>query len=122
MNEDLQNQLKQALDERARDLDGATLSRLRQARATAMAQHASRRSRWLQPAWLGAAGLAAVALVAVLMFPRLPSPGGLDGLDSTGEALEIATLDVDLEVIEDLDFYEWLSDQNIDDIAGGGSA
>ncbi len=36
--------------------------------------------------------------------------------------IEIATLDVDLEVIEDLDFYEWLSEQDIDELAQDGSA
>ncbi len=121
MNDEHQRQLTRALDERARDLDGATLSRLRQARTHAMAAHPSQRTRWLQPAWLGAAGLAAVALVAVLLHPQLPSDG-LEAMDPAGEAIEIATLDVDLEVIEDLDFYEWLSEQDIDELAQDGSA
>jgi hypothetical protein len=121
MNEELQRRLTEALDERARDLDGATLSRLRQARAQAMAE-ASHRPRWLQPAWLSAAGLATLVMLAVLLLPRLPSGDGLDTLDLSGEALEIATLGVDLEVIEDLDFYEWLSEQNIDEAPEDGSA
>lgn len=121
MNEQLQRKAVQALDERARDLDGATLSRLSQARAKAMAQHPSQKQRWLHTAWIGSAGIATAALVAVLLFQRLP-PDGLEALDPSGEAIEIATLDVDLEVIEELDFYEWLSEQDINAMTEDGPA
>jgi uncharacterized NAD(P)/FAD-binding protein YdhS len=120
MSDPLQQHIRTALDERARDLDGHTLSRLRQIRAQAMQQQRPIR-RWQQPTWTGGLALAALALVAVLGYHQMPGEAPTDLSDSE-EAIEIATLDVDLEVIEDLDFYEWLSEQPLDTPSDGGSA
>ncbi len=111
MNEPLQDAVRDALDARARDLDGATLSRLRQARAHAVAQ-AARPAPWRHPGWLGALGLAGAALLAVLLWP---TPGHLPAEASDDEVLlEIATLDVDLELVEEPEFFEWLGEQPLD--------
>lgn len=110
--EQLKQQVEKALDQRARDLDGATLSRLRQARTRAIEQP---RSWWHGIHWSlagGATALASVTLVAVLVM-RAPAPEALP-LDPAADALEIATLEHDLELIEQMDFYTWLETQELE--------
>ncbi len=117
MNEHMQRTISEALDRRARDLDGHTLSRLRQARACAVAQATPAHSH--RPLlWAGGLGLAATALLAVLLLPQTPPPAPA----ATDDLIEVATLDVELEVIEDLAFYEWLSVQRLDETSDGGPA
>ena len=107
MNAPLEDAIRNALDARARDLDGATLSRLRQARAHAVEQ-ASRPTLWRQPGWLGALGLAGAVLFAVLLRPETGHPP-TETYDSD-VLLEIATLDADLELVEEPEFFEWLGE------------
>jgi len=114
MKDQPQQQITQALDEQARDLDGNTLSRLHQARARALEEHTRKRANGFAHFLLGAGSIAALALVAVLQLPPLEEPSL--PLQADRDALEIATLNVDLEVIEDLDFYEWLSLQDLEAI------
>lgn len=120
MKDPLQQKLVEALDRRAQDLDGATLSRLRRARAEAL-QLASTRRSWLPGGWrLAGAGLA-LGLLVVALLPGLrqaapPQPTSGD------ELLEIATLDVELEVVEDLEFYEWLTEQGLGEADDEGPA
>ncbi len=95
------NQVRQQLDRQADALDELTLARLRAARARALEQVPGRARR---RAWLPAAGMAvAAALVAaVLLWPSAPRlPAGADDLDllAAGE---------DLELSEELEFYDWL--------------
>ncbi|HIP53200.1 MAG TPA: hypothetical protein EYH03_04220, partial [Chromatiales bacterium] len=62
------------LDERAAALDGATRSRLRQAREKALAQRVGWR-RWLAgppAAMAGVMAAAAVAIVAISLWTRMP--------------------------------------------------
>lgn len=96
---------RDTLDARADALDGATLSRLRQARAIAIDQ-GSRRRRWLT-GWLPAAGaLAAVALVAVNVWHgqsagQSPDLALLESLAS--DSVQRSTIQPDPE------FIEWLA-------------
>ena len=123
MNEqELQDKLRAALDERAQGLDGATLSRLRQARARALEQPAAPWWQLSTPQWLGAAGsMAAVALVAVLVG-RTPLPEPAAPLEVPLNHLEIATLEEELELIEDIDFYQWLDSQELAEAPADRSA
>jgi hypothetical protein len=109
----LNDRARQALQQRAEGLDGATLSKLRQARAHAVEQGLKRRHSWLT-LWLPATGLAtaAAALLAVNLWyghaqaPDAPDPGLLESLAHEEMA----------QPIDDLDFYDWLGSGN------GGSA
>ncbi len=106
------------LDEEVGALDGATRSRLRQARAKAMARRAQGDPwRWLRRVErqgpLGAA--IAASVLALLAVPVLmdrsagPAPGPAEVAVGPVDALEIV-LNVDsLEMLEDLEFFEWLA-------------
>ncbi|MDC0335308.1 DUF3619 family protein [Pseudodesulfovibrio sp.] len=109
---------RQVLDDSVQDLDGATRSRLAQARNAALDSKRKRRRRlvtWGTPA----AGLAAAALVAVL---------ALRGPDASMEEKYVADLDIltseePLDFYEDIEFYQWLSEvaENEDDLSGDRS-
>jgi hypothetical protein len=105
----------------AEDLDALTLARLKRARQDALAGHAAgKRARFRpgagwQPA-LGAAAVCVSALIAVgLWMARAPgpsSPGPVPPVSAEADPaadLEVVLADDDnLEMIEDLEFYDWL--------------
>lgn len=100
------------LRERAEQLDAATLSRLNRARQVALAGLDARPSRAVW-GWSSAAGVAAVAALAVALWAgRAPSPvPHAPGAAATTDAatdLELILAEEQLELIEDLEFYEWL--------------
>ena len=95
-----------ALDECADGLDAASLSRLRQARSKALEQPVSW---WQRPAsqWLSAAALATIAVVVTITVAIRPTD--VNGpLDAAWNELEIAALQEDMDLLEDLEFYHWL--------------
>jgi type VI protein secretion system component VasF len=107
MNHDqqLNTRITDALQQRADGLDGATLSRLRQARAHAVEQGSRRRHHWLT-IWLPTAGvLAAATLVAVNVW--YVQPQDLAAPDPA--LLEHLALDSSPAPIEEPEFYEWLA-------------
>jgi hypothetical protein len=111
---DFERRSKALFDESVAALDGATRSRLTQARYRALAKRASRARtlRWT----LLPAGAVAAAVMAWLLVPALQpsSPGA--GAEQMAAAplgdLEILLAEEDLEMLdEDLDFYGWLEEQ-----------
>jgi hypothetical protein len=100
-------------------LDGATRSRLRQARARAIESRGSRR--WLALPWPGgwrpAAGVLAASALALLAVPALmqrgplPETAGVSASIGAVDDLEIVLNVENLEMIEDLEFFEWLTTQ-----------
>lgn len=114
------DQAKELLDESARDLDAAALSRLNRARQAALAQRAPRR----RVAWLflpaGFAGACALLLAVGVWHARRPQTALLPAQPTSavaGNALDSADLDMiasgdDMEMMQDLDFYAWLDTQD----------
>lgn len=111
--EDLVRRARAALDRSVAELDPATLGRLRAARRDALdgVAPASRRRAFVW-APLGALAAAAVALV-IALSPRPtevakapPPPPRLV------EDLEVVVSNDDLELYADLEFYEWLEQQD----------
>ena len=98
-------QVKTVLDEGNAKLDARVRSRLTQARYAALAQAGDRPGFWLRQ-WAPAAGVAAAAVLAVLMWP-----GARQHEQPPDEALndlEIVLDGENLDLFEDLDFYEWV--------------
>lgn len=106
-NDVLINNIQTALDDSARDIDGATLSRIRQARAAAVEKAGNKTFAW--KTWLS--GAAATACVLTLSFVFLLNSPEQELLP-TEDALLYAS-EEDLELYEDLEFYEWLEDYEL---------
>ncbi len=112
---DLETKTREAYRESVANLDGATQSRLTQARHRALEELPKSRSlgwRWL-PA--GVAAAAAIALVVLVV------PSGIE-LDSrvANEApddLEILLGEDELEMIDELEFYAWIDE--LDELQDG---
>ena len=107
------------LDESARHLDAATLSRLNRARQAALAQ------RRVQRRWIGGAAFAGAAVLALALgiglHHRYGAPMSRGAAQDAGALqpgdIDILTSDDDsLDLYEDLDFYAWLDKQ------GGGAS
>jgi hypothetical protein len=105
------------LDESARDLDAATLSRLNRARQTALELARPRRAHsWMLPA---VASACAVLLAVAIWMPQRgtdnarPSPSaiGPGATDANGD-------EVSLDFYQDLEFYAWLDAQAKNDKDG----
>jgi hypothetical protein len=119
-----------ALERRAREvfeasveqLDAGTRARLRAARAAALTEFESRR----RPAWQGwlpVAVAASAALIAVLLWrapAESPVPVASSGATQAIDALEIVAAGDDLDLVaEDLEFYLWLEQAELDGQSGG---
>ena len=109
--QDIKDRISRALDEKATEIDAASLSKLRQARASAIA-HAERKPFWSNTWFLLPAGALATAaslaltLTLWLQAPQeqLPLPPGLTDLELLASGDE-------LELIEELEFYRWLENE-----------
>ena len=107
--QDWTEQARELLDASAQNLDGATLSRLNQARQRALAAQTLRASPgWIWPRRLALA--ASLALAALVLWPD--ARNGADPATTASAALspEDAELLADgaLELTDDPEFYAWL--------------
>ena len=94
------DKIRQTLDEHADALDEVTAARLAAMRRNALDAR-PRRARWLPVAAFSAVA-ASMLTVALLLNQNADLPGvDLD-------ALELVAQSEDLELIEELDFYDWL--------------
>jgi hypothetical protein len=101
----LERRARGLFDDSVARLDGSTLSRLNQARQTAVAA-ASRRRSLLFRGWAPAGALAAAAVLAVALWigrteaPRTPAP--------LPDALEFVAQADDADLLgDDVEFYDW---------------
>lgn len=110
------HKVKSTLDSAVDELDGATQARLRAARREALSLKTPAKARAHRPAWLySLGGLATAATVAVLGVSLwlMPSPENI----ATPPLEDLALLSdaEELEFYEDLEFYLWLDNENLDD-------
>ena len=96
---------KARFDESVARIDGATQSRLTQARHKALAELAAPRPAWVQ--WAPAAGVATAAVVAVVVWSGGPGIDELAAPDAVAD-MEILLTEDSLEMLEDLEFYSWI--------------
>jgi hypothetical protein len=92
--------LRQQLDRHADQLDEVTASRLRAARRRALEANTRRAFRWLPVSGVAAA---AAALLAVLVWQQHSGD-----LAAVQEDWDILAAGEELELIEELEFYDWL--------------
>lgn len=108
---ELERRAKRAFDNSVAALDGATRSRLTQARHRALDEQVHRRDRRWLSTLVPAGAAAAVALVAWLVVLQ-PSPPTEVVQDASLGDLEILLGEEDLEMLEEeLEFYGWLEEQ-----------
>ena len=103
-------QLREQLEQSARDLDGATLSRLNRARQAALEAHRrAPHARWLWPA----AGAAALACAfAFALWRPLVQPDAMPLAPVAAADLELLAGETGIELYEELEFYAWLDAQD----------
>lgn len=108
----LERRAREAFDASVERLDGRTRSRLSQARHAALAElkrTQALRARW--PFLVPAGGLAASAALALFFIAR-PTTDSFTQQAPPLEDLEIAASVENIELLEDMEFYAWLAEQN----------
>lgn len=102
--------IKQQLDDSCDSLDYATQLKLKQAREKALSQSAASTSRLKRWQWIGIPSLAATAAVAIITISSvINTPSSGESPESLFfQDLELLAAEEDLELIEELEFYQWL--------------
>lgn len=98
-------QAKQALDREAAELDQATIYRLQRARREAL-ETKPRWMRWV--AWTSGLSVASVVSLAVVLW--IKQPAYEDYQTPLLEDVELVTSAENIELAEDIEFYDWLAD------------
>ena len=96
---------KRLLDHSVQELDRKTVLAVQRARVNAVSRSSTRRP-WLQ--WAGGLALASIAALAVTMW--LWQANGANHSHLLLEDLELMQSPENLELSEDLEFYDWLAD------------
>lgn len=107
----LMQQVLNQLDAGVQYMDGATASRLRQARATAIEKGLSGKIRpWLGWAISGAALAPVIVLSVILLLqPSAHMPSEVLGIDD----INILVEQDDVDFFEELEFYRWMNSQQL---------
>lgn len=110
-NEAFATQAKDAFDDSVDRLDAAALSRLNQGRHAALERLANEKSKAAWMRWAPAGGVATAALVTMIVM-RGPEIENMP-VEAVSD-FEILLQDESLEMLEDLEFYSWLDDVDLD--------
>jgi hypothetical protein len=97
---------KRLLDQSVRDLDQQTTLLVQRARLNAL-EHGSPRRPWIR--WAGGMALASVVALSLTLW-IWPSTGGNHSHLPLLEDLELMQSSENIELSEDLEFYDWLAD------------
>ena len=109
---DFEERMKLLFDQSVASLDGATRSKLAQARYRALEELGKRPQPTWSRSWLPAGAMAAVALMSVMLWQGQMEPVADDGFDVAAVTdLEILLSEEELDMIEELEFYAWLEEQ-----------
>ncbi|HEU4655611.1 MAG TPA: hypothetical protein VFS47_16605 [Steroidobacteraceae bacterium] len=108
----IEERTRAAFDASVANLDGRTRSRLNQARQQAVAIANPARQKWMR-ALLPATGLAAAALLAVTLQFNLASNNSRSSQTLAFEDLEIVSDSDNLDLMQDLDFYAWMPQDDV---------
>jgi len=103
--DELTTNIRLALDESVDSLDANTLSKIRQIRSRAVEKAEARHVNW--PGIISGALATACVMVFTVMI-LLQSPTTLQPVPI--DDLELLSSSEDLELFEDLEFYEWLEE------------
>jgi len=105
-NRNIEGLARGVFDESVARIDGATRSRLTQARHAALAE--LQRPGLRLASWLPAGAVAAAAVVAVVLWTQ-PGPDGAPAPAlAAADDFELITLGEDLDLLgEDVEFYAW---------------
>ncbi len=108
-NEDeLKVTIKQALDESVDVLDANTLSRIRQIRSQAVEKAGTRYVNWFG---IMSGALVTACIMAFAVMALLKSPTTMQSVSA--DDLELISSSDNLELFEDLEFYEWLDEYEL---------
>ena len=110
-NDDFAKQAKAAFDDSVERLDAAALSKLNQGRHAALEQLENGRSKAEWYRWVPAGGIAAAALVTVMVLrgPEIESVPAEVVTD-----FDILLEGESLEMIENLEFYSWIEEADLE--------
>ena len=95
---------KTLFDGSVEKLDASTLSTLNQGRHRALAEAHAQSRQLLR--WVPAAGMAAATLLVVMVI--LPGPANIQPVPADVADMEILLGEDSIEMLEDLEFYEWI--------------
>jgi hypothetical protein len=113
--EEFEKRAGELLGESTQRLDGRIRSRLTQARFAAVEEARRSHHSFAWRTWVPAGALAAAAVLAVVLWNgQSASPPALGG--QSLDDLEIVAGGESFELLENLDFYEWVATQGNADI------
>ena len=108
----LELRAREAFDEHVASLDAHTRSRLNQARHLAL-DVARNKKRLIMPRWLVPAGsIAVIAMIATVTFQYMHDTAVVNAnksaVTSAMEDMDIIASNDELDLLQNVDFYEWL--------------